>query len=174
MRAGRFLYWLIFVAGAAVYAAMLLWTLPQIMDAAGGLTPFDMRPFGYSHEEALTFLQSISSEGMALYLGPQRWLDTGYPALLGIFLAWSFVRLGPGTLPRAMLVVAALAATAFDYLENIRVHAMLIAGPDGTTVAMSWAASLATVIKSGLVSFCLTALLLLILWRGWQRLRRAS
>ena len=170
----RALYWLVFAAGAAVYAAMLLWTLPGIQAAADGLAPFDMRPMGYSHAEAVAFLTALNAQGLALYLGPQKWLDLAYPALLGGFLVWSFVRLGPGVFPRAALVVAAIAAAGFDYLENIRVRAMLLAGPEGTTEAMSWAASLATVAKSGLVAFCLTALLLLVLWRGWRRLRRAS
>ena len=170
----RFLYWVVFAAGAATYAAMLLWTLPEIQDAAGGLVPFDMRPFGYSHAEALEFLAALNPQGLALYLGPQKWLDLAFPALLGIFLAWSFVRLGPGIAPRAFLVVAALSVTAFDYLENIRVRAMLLAGPDATTEAMSWAASLATLVKSGLVTFCLIALLALVLWRGWRWLRRAT
>lgn len=171
---GRILYWLIFAAGAGVYATMLLWTLPSIQEAAGGLMPFDMRPFGYTHAEALDFLNALRPVGLALYLGPQKWLDIAYPALLGLFMAWSFLRLGPGTLPRVFLVVAALAETAFDYLENIRVRAMLLAGPDGTTEAMSGAASLATLVKSGLVTFCLSALLLLVLWHGWRWLRRAS
>jgi len=120
------------------------------------------------------FLAALNAQGLALYLGPQKWLDLAYPALLGVFLAWSFVRLGPGILPRTLLVVFAVAATGFDYLENFRVRAMLLAGAEGTTEAVSWAASLATLAKSGLVTFCLTALLLLVLWRGWRWLRRAT
>lgn len=174
MRAAGILYWLVFLAGAGVYAAMLLWTLPAIREAAGGLMPFDLRPFGYTHTEALDFLGALNAEGLALYLGPQAWLDTAYPALLGLFMAWSFIRLGPGTLPRVLLVVAAVTETGFDYLENTRVRAMLLAGPEGTTEAMAQAASLATVLKSGLVTVCLAVLLLLALWRGWGRLRRAS
>ena len=95
MRAGNILYGLVFLAGAGVYAAMLLWTLPAITEAAGGLMPFDMRPFGYTHTEALNFLAALTPDGLALYLGPQAWLDRAYPALLGLFLAWSFLRLGP-------------------------------------------------------------------------------
>jgi hypothetical protein len=165
---------MVFAAAAAVYAAMLLWTLPEIQTAAAGLVPFDMRPFGYSHTEALDFLTALSPQGLALYLGPQRWLDLAYPALLGTFLAWSFVRLGPGILPRAFLVVVAVAGTGFDYLENIRVRAMLLAGPEATTQAMSLAASLATMVKSGLVAFSLVMLVLLVLWRGLRWLRRAT
>ena len=163
MRAGNILYGLVFLAGAGVYAAMLLWTLPAITEAAGGLMPFDMRPFGYTHTEAVNFLAALTPEGLSLYLGPQAWLDRAYPALLGL-----------GTLPRVVLVVAALAGAGLDYFENARVHAMLLAGPQGTTETMAQAASLATVLKSGLVTFCLTALLLLVLWRGWRRLRGVS
>lgn len=170
---GRLLFWLVLAAGAAIYAAMLLWTLPEIQGAAGGLVPFDMRPLGYSHAEAVEFLAALDARGLALYLGPQKWLDLAFPALLGLFLAWSFVRLGPGVFPRAILVVAAIAAAGFDYLENIRVRAMLLAGPEATSEAMAWAASVATLVKSGLVAFCLSALLALVLWRGWRWLRRA-
>ena len=98
MRAGNILYGLVFLAGAGVYAAMLLWTLPAITEAAGGLMPFDMRPFGYTHTEAVNFLAALTPEGLSLYLGPQAWLDRAYPALLGLVWFWSWRRwLGPGS-----------------------------------------------------------------------------
>ena len=52
----RVLFWTCFAAAMAIYIAMILWSLPVITEAAGGLAPFDMRPFGYTLADAQAFL----------------------------------------------------------------------------------------------------------------------
>ena len=65
----------LFAATIGLYLVMLLWSLPKIAAEAGGLTPFDMRPGGYSLAEARAFLAALSPEGTAFYLGVQHRLD---------------------------------------------------------------------------------------------------
>ncbi|MFC3117406.1 hypothetical protein [Jhaorihella thermophila] len=146
---------------------MVLWTLPAIAAEAGGLLPFDLRPTGYSAEEARTFLAALSDEGRAIYAGPQRALDGVYPALLAAVLAGAvkaLFRRGP---LRVVLMLAVLGGMLADYAENLRIAAMLAAGPEATD-AMIEAASRATVTKSALTG----AVMGLVLLALARRLRR--
>lgn len=153
-------FWGLAGAMVAVYLAIVLWSLPEISAAAGGLVPFDLRPAGYSAAEARAFLGALSTEGRALYLGRQAALDLVYPALLAAVLVLAFRHLAASWGPawRAVLVALPLAGAGFDYLENLRVRRLLIAGPAEATDAMIAAASLATVIKSVLSSLAFAAL----------------
>ena len=66
---------------------MVLWSLPLISEMAGGGIPFDMRPGGYSFDDALVFLREITDAGRHFYLSTQHLLDMFYPTLLAITLA---------------------------------------------------------------------------------------
>lgn len=142
-------FWLVFAATLAVYATMLIWILPSIMEAAGGLAPFDMRPLGYSYDEASEFLTALSDDGRSLYLDVQHWLDLFYPALLAATLVLATVLLtAPGWL-RWALVVPALLGMVFDYLENFAVGRMLETAADNLAAELVSEASRWTVLKSG-------------------------
>lgn len=144
----RTVFWILLGATLLVYGAIVLWSLPQISSAAGGLTPFGLRPAGYNLVEAKAFLTALGTEGRAFYLGPQHGLDTAYPALLAATLIWATLW-GFGDLPgaaRVLLVLPALAGTGFDYHENVRVAGLL--REEAPTAAMVGAASFATVAKS--------------------------
>jgi hypothetical protein len=145
----RAAYWLCVLAGLAVYAAMVFWTLPAIAQAAGGLSAFDLRPFGYSEAEARAFLTALSAEGRALYTGPQRWLDLLYPALLGLSLAGPVLWLVASRPWRVVFISVIVAATALDYLENYLVAGLLAGDIDARAIS---AASRATMVKSALDS----------------------
>ncbi len=86
----RLIFWIMFAVMLGVYLVMVLWSLPLLMADAGGLPAFDLRPAGYSHDEAQAFLAALSPEGRAFYLDVQQWLDTAYPALLGVVLVMAF------------------------------------------------------------------------------------
>lgn len=170
-------FWALFAVTLAVYAVMLIWTLPAIMAAAGGLPPFDMRPGGYSFEDARAYLAALTADGRMLYLGPQHMLDLAYPVLITLTLYFAFAGLLParwGVL-RWLVPLPALPIAVFDYLENAAVTAMLEAGPDRLTPELVATASGWTVLKSGLSTIVMSALLLVLLVRAaqWamQRLR---
>lgn len=144
------LFWLLVAATGAVYAAMAVWSLPRISEAAGGLMPFDLRPFGYTETEARKFLEKLSDDGRAFYLAVQHRLDLAFPALLAATLVWTALRLPPAgwRAVRWMLIGAAFGGMIADYVENAAVAAML-AQPAANVVADAIAtASRWTVLKS--------------------------
>lgn len=163
----------LFAATVGLYLVMVLWSLPKIAVAAGGLTPFDMRPGGYDFEAARAFLGALSDDGKRFYLGVQHRLDTLYPGLMalslsvGLFWAWRDLSRWISVLFSAV----AFAAAGFDYAENLRVAAMLGAGADGVTPDMVASASRASVGKAVLTSVAMVALLCGLVWRGWRRWR---
>lgn len=167
----RAAYWAILAAALGVYAAMVGWTLPAISDEAGGLMPFDLRPTGYSGDAARAFLAALSDRGRAIYLGPQRWLDLIYPALLALALLGAVrVFVGPPLL-RWLLVALILIGMLADYSENARVAAMLHwdgAVPDDMVAA----ASLRTRLKSVFTGVVMVAVLLALARAGLRRVRR--
>nr|WP_295461595.1 hypothetical protein [Mesorhizobium sp.] len=144
------LFWLLVAATGAVYATMAVWSLPRISDAAGGLMPFDLRPFGYTEAEAREFLRRLSDEGRSFYLTVQHRLDLAFPALLAATLVWTALRLPPPgwRAVRWVLIGAAVGGMVADYLENAAVAAMLSAAPDAVAVEQIAIASRWTVLKS--------------------------
>jgi len=169
----RLIFWMMFAVMLGVYLVMVLWSLPLLMADAGGLPAFDLRPTGYSHDEALAFLAALSPEGRAFYLDVQQWLDTAYPALLGVVLVMAFGFLFRGAL-RWIAIVFALAGAVFDYLENAAVAGMLRAGAEGITPDMVATASRWTVLKSGAVTLAMLMLIAGLAMLLWRRVRRKA
>ena len=163
----------LFAATIGLYLVMLLWSLPKIAAEAGGLTPFDMRPGGYSLAEARAFLAALSPEGTAFYLGVQHRLDMVYPALLALSLAIGLTWAWKGA-PRAVLglmVILTVAGAGFDYLENMWVGRMLAAGPEQVSPDIVAAASLRSMLKAGLTTAAFSLLLIGLARRGWRSWR---
>jgi len=164
----RGLFWVLFAATLVLYGVIVLWSLPQISKAASGLPPFDLRPLGYSLDEATAFLAALSGEARDFYLGPQHWLDLFYPALLGATLIWSILwafREFPLVL-RGVLIMPAVAGAVFDWVENAQV-AVLLRAEIVAEAAVS-AASFATVAKSMATTLAMVILLAGLARRGWR------
>jgi hypothetical protein len=166
-------FWTIFAAMAVTYAVMLIWTLPTISAEAAGLAPFDMRPLGYSFDEAKAFLSALSADGRDLYLHTQLWLDLFYPALLAASLIFATVLLTVPGLLRWLLILPAILGMVFDYLENFSVGRMLEAGPDTLTEALAGEASRWTILKSGFTTISMVAVIVLLVVWFVTRQRRA-
>lgn len=164
----RVVFWGVVAATLAVYAVMVLWSLPKVAAAAGGLAPFDLRPLGYSEAEARAFLSAITAEGRAFYIRVQHGLDVAYPALLALTLTLSFGRLVRSGGLRLVLILVAMGAMAADYTENALVAAMLSQPPEAVPATLIAQASLATLVKGLLSTVALVALLV----AGIARLRR--
>jgi len=162
------IFWGLLAAMLAACLSMNLWSAPKIEALAGGLRLFDMRLTGYSFAEAQAFVAAIGDRGVALYLGPQLWLDMLFPALLGGVLFLLYRWLFPG-LPVWIVAAVALAAVAVDYGENARIAAMLRAGPEAMTPAMVAAASRLTVTKWGFALFGLAMVIVGAVLRLWRR-----
>lgn len=169
----KLLFWTTVAVTLAVYAAMVFWSIPAITREAGGLPVFDMRPGGYSYEEAKAFLAALSPDGAQFYANVQHGLDTAYPALLGITLGWAILRLSPArwSLWRWLLAATAIPGMIFDYWENHDVAQMLVSGPDNVTPEFVAAASFHSQAKAVSTTVCATiVLILLALWafRRWR------
>lgn len=150
----------------ALYLAIVFWSLPLITIEADGLTPFDLRPFGYSVEAAEEFNNALSDEGRVFYLQTQHWLDTFFPAVLAATLIWSAVLLWDGVWRWAMIALAMTSAAA-DYLENATVARLLMSFDPALAIEASrW-----TILKSASGAIVFVAILALFGRRLWARYR---
>jgi hypothetical protein len=175
MNKGWKIYWVVVAVTVTNYLTMVLWSLPLVSGMAGGDVPFDMRPGGYSLEEARVFLTALNNEGRDFYLNTQQLLDFFYPTLLAITLSIPLVHLVPRYWGRALALVA-IAAGAFDHLENSAVAIMLRAEPDLITEAMVSSASNWTLAKSISTTFASIALVAVLCIKGiaWLKTRKAK
>ena len=166
----RRIYWVLTTATLGIYLVMVLWSLPYIAVQAGGERAFDLRPLGYSFGEAEIFLDALTENGRLTYLNIQHQLDRVYPALLAVWLIVTIRALTPRWSPFLHLSVAVLAVCAalFDYMENIRVEALLLG--DEVSAAAVASASQATVVKSVLSGALFSFTVILLLRRAWQRM----
>jgi hypothetical protein len=168
-------FWILFAATLAVYLIIVGWSLPTISAAAGGMAPFDMRPGGYSFDQAQAYLAALSPDGTAFYLDIQHRLDLIYPALLAATLFFGIWLLTPPTwgIWRWLLALAAIPGSVFDYLENYAVATMLRLGADGITPDIVATADRWTRLKSVFTTIAMTILLvLLVIWAGRRLMAR--
>jgi hypothetical protein len=124
------------IVSYVLMGVMAFWTLAYLRRTAGGLLPFDLRPFGYTPDEARTLLHALSGIGRAYYADVQLQLDTAFPAVYalsrGLLLLWLTApgRTAARPLPlpaRFALLLLPLATAWFDYFENEGIAAMLAA-----------------------------------------------
>jgi len=175
MTKGWKVYWVVVAATVANYLIMILWSLPQVSEMAGGGVPFDMRPGGYSFDDALEFLIAITDTGRDFYLNTQQLLDSFYPTLFAATVAIALAHLLPRYWGWALATIA-IVAGGFDYLENSAVAAMLRVEPDALTQAMVSTASNWTLAKSVSTTIASLALLIVLCIKGfaWLKSRNTS
>lgn len=166
-------FWVLFVGTMAIYLVMVLWSLPQLSAAAGGLAPFDLR-FGYTLAEAQQFLAALPPEQNAFYRHTQHLLDLFFPPLWSLMLFFAIAALAPRVIGPWKWVLAALALplAVFDLLENFAVDRMLTAGADDLTPELANTASQWTTLKAGLTTVVMTLLLVLLVTKGVQLIGR--
>jgi hypothetical protein len=168
----------------ALWGLMVFWTLAYLRRTAGGLAPFDLRPFGYTPEEAHALLYALSSIGRTYYADVQLQLDTVYPAVYafsrGLLLLWVTAPGRTATRPlplpaRLALLTLPLATAWFDYFENEGIAAMLAAGPQAGDELIE-RASFWTRAKSlaGLATELLCVMLAAIAFVRWRHRRHSQ
>lgn len=162
-------FWM--AAALSVYASMMLITLARLLEMSGGIPVFDMMPAGYDNEYASSLLTALGSDGRNYYLWRQIPMDLIYPALFGIsfFLlaTWLVGKLPAFQRILRLSAMVALAAGAFDYIENIFIILMIRNYPDLPDLLVN-AASIATLSKSGLTMIYFTVLIVVLLVRVIQ------
>lgn len=159
------IYWVVVAAAVTNYLIMVLWSLPLVSEMADGGVPFDMRPGGYSFDDALVFLSTIDDTGRHFYLDTQQFLDLFYPTLFAITVAIPLVRFVPRYWGWTLAAIA-IAAGVFDYLENGAVAVLLTTEPESVTEAMVSTASNWTLAKSISTTIASVALLIVISIKG--------
>jgi len=169
------------LAALALYVAMGVYTLPYLAAEAGGLAMFDVRPFGYTHEEAVAYLRALSPRGRAFYLNVQHPIDTAFPPVLALATALAIAALTRPGNPRALhvpwaarfilLFVVCPLMALLDLAENRMVAAMLRSDPAQIDASLTSLASVATVAKSAAVTVGLSAVVVLGV-TAWRRRRR--
>lgn len=109
------------------FVLMQIWTLPVILADADRTIMFDFRDHGYSYQQATDFLNGLGTDARQTYLGPQRWLDTGFPIGIAGFLALG-IYLGLREKFGRWALAGALLPSGFfyaDMLENAAVAGLL-------------------------------------------------
>jgi hypothetical protein len=173
MSARQIAFWVLFAVTLGVYLVMVAWSLPAVSDAAVGLAPFDMRPGGYSFDEAKAFLSALSPEGADFYRNVQQRFDLFYPALSAATLFFAIAVLAPKSwgVWRWVAALTAVPGAVGDYLENHAVAGMLALGADGITPGVVARASMWTLVKSSFTTLAMAILLLLLILSGVRKLR---
>ena len=164
----RWLFRGVFGATALLYAVILLWSAPRIAAAAGGLPIFDLRPAGYSTDEARAFLAALSPAGRSFYRDVQLRLDAVYPVAFALCFGWAVLRMLPPGRHRGLLLLPPVLAAAFDLAENALVARMLDAGAGGVDPDLVASASAATQAKAALTTLTF-AIVLLATLAAWRR-----
>ena len=161
--------------GALIYVLMITVTLAQI-ETISGRVPFDLRPLGYSPQDAALLLEGLGVEGRTYYLSHQIPLDTAYPALLALTLI-SLMRWCAQDAPTQTLVwvgiILAIAAALCDYAENLGIVVMILRWPDLSALIVH-ASSVATVAKSMLTTAAVIITVLIGFIAAKRRVRPAS
>ncbi len=125
---------LLFLLTNIVYAAMLLVTIPEVMDFANGMNLLDMMPMGYDLEYVDSLFHALGPEGRNAYLYSQIPLDMVYPFLFGIsyclVLAYFLNKLNKLKSPFVYLSLLPLIAGIADYFENFGILALLSDYPE--------------------------------------------
>ncbi len=163
----RRITWALAAATLGLYLAIVLWSLPIIAADAGGRAPFDLRPPGYSPDEARGFLAAPGETGHAHYEGPQRLLDRIYPPVLAVTLILAFWQLFARRAALGLGPVAALGAW-FDLRENAAVADLPAPAAGGIGETAVGAASRLPLLRSAANTPCFPAVLIgaaRVLWR---------
>jgi hypothetical protein len=171
------------VASGIFWAVMFFGTLAHLKLLAGGATPFDVRPMGYSTAQAHAFLAAIGAQGRAYYLNPELVLDSFYPPLYavsrGVALWWLTMpdRARNGAVPlvwRVALIAIPVIMACLDTCENICIARMLWTWPDLSAglVQLSSAATRIKIVLGALTEVEMAVLAVLAVLR-WHRRRSA-
>ena len=168
------------VASGVLWALMLFGPLAQLSHLAGGAAPFDVRPFGYSDDEARAFLAAIGEQGRHYYGYRELPLDMIYPPLYavsrGLALWWltmpGRVRAAPLSRRwRTALVAIPVAMASLDMIENACIARMLSTWPE-LSPDLVQVASLAT--RAKIMAGALTELSMAVLAALWLKQRMAG
>lgn len=163
------------LAAIGIYLLMIYITLAHI-EALSGLRPFDMRPGGYSQDQAMSLLNALGAIGRRFYLIRQIPLDLAYPALMALTLVSLLKWLGSRGADHRLVQMGiwlSFGAAIADYLENAGICIMILSWPDPSG-SIVLAASVASIVKAGLATAAFLTVLLGVVFWAHKRMRNYS
>lgn len=167
---------ILFLLAHGVLFAMMTLTFPRI-NSQMGTKAFDLKTFGYSHEEAVAMLGNLDQTTKDLYVFPQLLLlDVLYPVLLALLLSALIIRFVKlmglsARFPYSQLYLLPFLAMLFDYIENSLILYMLSHQDDISELLVTVASS-ATLLKG--VCTLLSWILILVLFLSWVLSKRKT
>jgi hypothetical protein len=159
------------LAASGIYLLMIFITLTHI-ETLSGLRPFDMRLGGYSAEQANSLLSALGSSGRRYYLTRQIPLDLAYPALMALTLVSLLKWLRLQEVNHRLVQIGiwfSIGAAIADYLENAGICLMILSWPE-TSANTVLAASVASIMKSGLTTAAVVSVLLAVVFWAFKRI----
>jgi hypothetical protein len=152
--------WLLWIGAATSYAVLILWAGAQLIDAAGGGYPFDLRPFGVTQSVAQEYLSGLGMAGRAIYARIVMPVDTIFPVLMTLALVLTTRRIvgrfGWAILPAILYLLAELA-------ENQIIFGLMSAGPDAATASL--VQTLQWITRAKFAAFFVACGVVLVQWR---------
>ena len=147
---------ILFIVTMVVYAWIVLFSIPAVLEESPDLVLFDMSPMGYSPEYATELLDAIGEAGRRKYMLHQLPVDLIYPGLFAItytlMLVWVASKFASKNSWLFSLAYVPFVAGIFDYLENVGIFSMLITYPE-VLPGIVYSASICTVLKSLMTVF---------------------
>lgn len=134
-----------FLLASLVYAVMITITIPYISKDINNLAIFDMRPMGYSVNDALEILDNLSTDRLKYYKTVQLSLDILYPFLVAIYGLFAFAEIRKKIKITKLSYILPIMICVFDYLENMMIYIMLVG--NSSPIIIKTASSF-TIIKS--------------------------
>ncbi|MEP2980278.1 MAG: hypothetical protein ABJO86_12380 [Lentilitoribacter sp.] len=154
------------LAATCIYLVMINITLDYI-ETLTGLLPFDMRPGGYSPDQAYALLNALGADGNRYYLTRQIPLDIIYPVLMALTLVSIFKWLGAKNISQMLTKIGvwlSIGAAVADYLENAGIVVMILNWPE-PQIYLVHAASTASIAKAGLTTLAVLSVVIgLTIW----------
>lgn len=167
----------LFLITNVVYAFMLLVTIPNLMEFAGGLKTLDMLPMGYSQIYIENLFELLGDEGRSYYLWKQLPVDMIYPGLFAIgymfVLAYFLEKLSKFKSPWYWLCGLPVLAGVFDYFENFSIAAMLFLFPE-IPQEIAWLSSAFSITKAVSTTLFFVSLLLVLVLLLINKLRKTT
>lgn len=166
---------LFFILANAVYAYMLIISIPKVMSYSNGMKILDMMPGGYDAAYVKLLFNTLGETGRDTYLYQQIPADMVYPLLFSIsftlLLAFFLKKLNKLDTGLFFLCLLPVAAGIADYLENIGIIVLLKQYPDlsDTHIMIT---NIFTLIKSTFTTVYFIILILLLIVLGINLIKR--
>ena len=164
---------LFIIATNIIYALMLTFTIPMVINLSNGMKILDMMPSGYSVEYVNALLQALGTEGRNAYLFKQLPLDMVYPGLFAItyclLMGYLLDKLGKLEGPLFYFCWIPLFSGLFDYVENVGIITILSSYPN-VSVFVIKATSVFSALKSSFTTGYFIIVLIITVKFAWTKL----